>query len=512
MSSSADYLRGRLKLLYHLRLLPMSLCALPCLAFLLGCGSINPPSRAPSGRTSVTVVAKSTANGQLTRFEMDIRSLQLRGAANGDTANLIDTPLHVEFLQVNGTGEPIVTASVPEGTYTSATASVGPASFLCIALGQSGELTRNDFAYGHTPDSQVTVNLPTPINISGANMTLSLELLVSKSASWTSCHPNGLEPFSIAPAFDLTKLDFVAEPSNDQNGLLTDLKGIVSSFDASSGRLTINAIEGPDCSGTTMGANCSPPAASAPIWQVVSDYRTVFDGVPGITALATGTAVDLDGALQPDGSLLAKRIAVYDGITTNQTIAEGPLLSVTTIEGYQNLEMEPVRELGPLRLGPIPLSYDGATFQISSRFRNLSELPFSPKFNAASAVDGQHIYASTQALFPSLAPIYVPATTITLIPQTINGAVRTIGVSGSFTTYAVELAPYDLFPQLAVQPGRGVALTNPNTVIVYSDGNTQMLNTSPIETGSVVRFYGLVFNDNGTLRMDCAQIMDGVPE
>ena len=28
----------------------------------------------------------------------------------------------------------------------------------------------------------------------------------------------------------------------------------------------------------------------------------------------------------------------------------------------------------------------------------------------------------------------------------------------------------------------------------------------------VVRFYGLVFNDNGTLRMDCAQAMDGVAE
>jgi len=28
--------------------------------------------------------------------------------------------------------------------------------------------------------------------------------------------------------------------------------------------------------------------------------------------------------------------------------------------------------------------------------------------------------------------------------------------------------------------------------------------------GSVLRFYGLVFNDNGTLRMDCAQVNDGV--
>jgi hypothetical protein len=30
--------------------------------------------------------------------------------------------------------------------------------------------------------------------------------------------------------------------------------------------------------------------------------------------------------------------------------------------------------------------------------------------------------------------------------------------------------------------------------------------------GSVVRFYGLVFNDNGMLRMDCAQVNDGVAE
>jgi len=28
--------------------------------------------------------------------------------------------------------------------------------------------------------------------------------------------------------------------------------------------------------------------------------------------------------------------------------------------------------------------------------------------------------------------------------------------------------------------------------------------------GSTLRFYGLVFNDNGTLRMDCAQVNDGV--
>jgi hypothetical protein len=63
-----------------------------------------------------------------------------------------------------------------------------------------------------------------------------------------------------------------------------------------------------------------------------------------------------------------------------------------------------------------------------------------------------------------------------------------------------------------LQPYQSAVLTDPNTVVVYADSNTQMLNTNPIAVGGVARFYGLVFNDNGTLRMDCAQIKDGVAE
>ncbi len=47
-------------------------------------------------------------------------------------------------------------------------------------------------------------------------------------------------------------------------------------------------------------------------------------------------------------------------------------------------------------------------------------------------------------------------------------------------------------------------------VEIYVDGSTQMLNTQILARGSTFRFYGLVFNDNGTLRMACAQVNDGV--
>jgi hypothetical protein len=69
-----------------------------------------------------------------------------------------------------------------------------------------------------------------------------------------------------------------------------------------------------------------------------------------------------------------------------------------------------------------------------------------------------------------------------------------------------------LFPDLAVQAGQATLLKTPNNVAVYADSNTQLLNAMPAAVGSVLRFHGLMFNDNGTLRMDCAWIDDGVTE
>jgi hypothetical protein len=47
---------------------------------------------------------------------------------------------------------------------------------------------------------------------------------------------------------------------------------------------------------------------------------------------------------------------------------------------------------------------------------------------------------------------------------------------------------------------------------VYVDTNTVMLTSSAPAPGDTLRFYGLVFNDHGTLRLDCARISPGVTE
>jgi hypothetical protein len=67
-----------------------------------------------------------------------------------------------------------------------------------------------------------------------------------------------------------------------------------------------------------------------------------------------------------------------------------------------------------------------------------------------------------------------------------------------------------LIPDLAVQPGQNNTLVSPSTVVVYVDRTTKMRNTKSLTSGGVARFRGMLFNDNGTLRMDCAQVNDGV--
>jgi hypothetical protein len=468
----------------------------------------------------VTVVSTSTANDQLTRFGLYINTLALVNAS-GDAVNLISQPIDAEFMHVNGTSEPLFTVSIPQGTYTSATASIEAADFDCATLNPSGVLFLRTFGYeGDALGSNeivglpATVGLPAPLTISGPSAALALDLLASKSASWTTCDPSGIEPYSITPTFELTAMTLSSSPSNAQNGLETDLKGVINTFNPANGSFTVIAEDGPGCAGTTAGPDCSPPAAYAPVWQVVSDSGTAFEGATGSSQLTPGMAVNMDAALQPDGSLLAKRIATYDSETSDLTIYDGPVVFTDSLAGYQQILMYPACVLGPPGSPNPQLSYASASFEISGEFTNLGNLPFVPNFTAASAVDGQNIYASTHALTLSIPPIFVPATSITLVPQTINGTVSAMGSEGGFTTYTITLAPYDLFPDLAVQTqaGQTTLLNNPNTLVVYADRNTQMLNTSPIALGSVVRFYGLVFNDNGTLRMDCAQINDGVAE
>ena len=302
----------------------------------------------------------------------------------------------------------------------------------------------------------------------------------------------------MTPTFSLAPMTISASPTNSGNGKVSGLKAIVASVGTTNSALTLTVPGGP------LGTRTV---------SAFTNGATVFQGISGASALSAGMFLDVDGAMQSDGSLLATRIDVENSSAVN-------LLSGPIMQGGSPLFLHYGRdELGPLLEinGQTGLYSDfnywdstSAVFSMSGAFTNLQNLPFVPSFLATNMVPGQNVDI-TPPLIPLYGGVYPSAETVTLIPQTIDATVVASQTAGSFVDYTVSLASYDLFPTLAVQQGQTTLLTNPSQVEVYIDGNTQKLNTQSLGLGSTLRFYGLVFNDNGTLRMDCAEVSDGVP-
>jgi hypothetical protein len=405
-------------------------------------------------------------------------------------------------MHLNGISEPLVTTSIPQGLYSSASASIGYAYFTCITdipptAGNPGNLVLATYAYGETPDSQVSVNLPSPITVTGTQMGLVLDLAVSQSASIGNCYiPNGgLNPYTITPTFNLKPFSIGTGATNYPE---IGLNAEVSSVESGGKIVGVTLADGQQLSLATNGS-------------------TVFQGVSGLAALASGMLVNLDSVIQSDGTQLATRIAVPDTNTSDLSVLAGTTIQTGPTDPFGNGPT--ALFFGPQQQGlfsqneeaaeAMPFILAASNFQISGTVSNLNNLPFMPTFSSSTLVDGESTYVTTHAPQP-FDPDYAPAATVTLEPQTIDATVTATSSAAGFTVYNIALAPYDLFPTLAVQQGQTSLITNPNDMLVYVDGNTKLLNSGSLAAGSAVRFRGLIFNDNGTLRMDCVQVNDGV--
>jgi hypothetical protein len=492
-----------------------SLVLVAALTLTTGCGSSNsslnstPPPQF-SGNTSVTLVLSSAGNDQLLDFEMYVQSLSLTNKT-GATESLIAGPQPTEFMHLNGLIEPYGTVTIPQGIYTSATATIGDARFTCMTVLGSGtvspgSLDTSMYEYGYVPDSDVTVNMANPITVTGDTMTLQLSLQTALSAAFpSSCYTTQFPaPYAITPTFNLSAISTVSQPTNSANGKVLGMVGEIQAMGTSGNQFVLYISES-----HSEGLNNPQdnPEFTERTVTISANSNTVYYGINNFDALQAGSFVDLDGAIQSDGSIVASRISLHDPTALN--VLFGPVVQTdsTTPDffsfplGQQGVDYD----VYPVGLGTY--QYTSSTvFQISDQFTNLGSLPFVPSFSGTNMVPGQNMATFSQQISYEAGPSqWSPANVMTLLPQTIDGTILGVGEN----SYQVQLAPYDLFPILANQPGQTNLLTYPDEVEVYTDSNTALLNTTPLAEGSTGRFYGLIFNVNGQLEMDCAQISDG---
>lgn len=458
--------------------------------FLAGCNSSAKTLVVPPAPTSVTVLLSSIANDQLTQFECTVLSITLTNKT-GNMVTLFTNPLSggpghfVEFMRLNANSEPLVTLNVAEDVYTSATVTFANPGFVHVTVDPTGALTTHSDSDSIGTDS-ATVNLASPITVSGTAMGLLLDLQVSPSETFTA-GPNG-DTFTIAPIFNLTPVAISSHPTNDQNGQETGIDGMVASVNAS-------------------GNSFSIQTADHVALSIQTDSSTVNQGISAFSALTAGMFINMDAAIQSRGSLVATRIEVAD--TTAVDVLMGKLLDLGPSPSVANATIIDV--FGAQQQGAdfasFPVFFQryqlaaNTNFRASGQFSNITSLPFLAKVDSSNLVAGQNIYVSSPAILFLAIPTTI-ATTVTLMPQTINGMVTSVSGSGNFQVYTVALAPNDLL----------TTLDSVTSVAVYADSSVQALNTSAIAVGSLLRFSGLLFNDNGTFRMDCAQVNDGVTE
>lgn len=473
-----------------------------------GCGggvAPSPPVETLHGNTQVVLLLSSTSNDRWTYYDLSIENISLTNRA-GKEVTLFSSSGHAqEFLHLNAASEPLATVSVPQAVYTSASVAYTLPTIGCMSISSTGGFEADFYSTMTNGPASVTINFPSPITISGTAESLLLNLQVPQSTDLTECLSSSsgtVPPNTEVPVFILAPVPIVSQPTNISNGKESGIAGRTVSVDAAGNALSLNSNEG-----------SAIPGGDIPPTTFKADAYTTFQGIGGLSDLLAGTFVNLDAAIQPDGSFLATRVEVPDASATNMWI--GPLAAVYGSQGSLTAYgwMEQGDDLDTRPSFTLRYSFDASTsFRISGRFSNPQGLPLTPAFNASSMFAGQNVAIGSGAIPATAAGGYPLATTITLMPQTLDGTIAGASSAAGYEVYSLQLASYDPIAVLTGVQGQSTSLANPNMVQVYVNGNTQILGSSPLQVGGVARFRGLLFNDGGNLRMVCLTVSNGVPE
>jgi hypothetical protein len=461
------------------------------LILLMGCavsgggGSVTPP---PVGNTHATLLITSTNNAQIPIFNFNLEAVTLL-QRDGTAVPVMTTAQMVELGSANGVAHPLVSVDVPQGSYSSVKLTYGPSTFVVIDQSEgdgSIDLGSYNLPSSGGQSTTVTETLSSPLEVTGGAMGLLLNLNIPSSTTFTSyfAGSSNFEPgggdTTFNPVFSLTGVTIAAQPSTLEDGLVEDVHGQVTA--SGGGTLTMTEETGSTLSFEMNGS-------------------TLFAGPNGTAAPAVGSFVDVDAALENDGSMMATRVQTEGAETYNligQVVEDTSLMYVMSSSREQQ---------GPSLPNGTGFYGNNVLFSGTTQFEIAwpngaapTGLPFTPSLNASLVTEGQNL--ATPVASQQWQNHQIPAVpTATLEPQTIDAMVAGVSTAGGVTTYQVSLFPDDLTAIFGKW----------QTMTVYATADTRTITTTPLASGTVGRFRGLLFNDGGTLRMVAREVEDGVP-
>lgn len=436
--------------------------------------SAAPPGPQPS-TTAVQINLGDDPADRLVAVGVTINSMSLINSSGGSVA-VMSTPRPMEMMRLMGTVAPLAMVSVPHGTYTGATMTFGASTVTHIDLATGLPVQRT------VPGPMTThVAFSPPLVVGTTPMVVNFDMNMAASVGIDS-----MGNVSMAPTLLAHHTPVVAGSPHPEDGGMHGLNGMVGSV--SGNTFTLSMMQGmPDVPLTTHAG-------------------THYEGIGGMHGTGHGHLLSIDATMQPDGSWMATRVhsrvgaggAMAAGVVTSLSGTPPTQLVIVTHDGAGG-GMMPGNLAGTTTVN----ISDATVFALDARDVDLTNLPFTPRFDRSTVSRGQRIETFSTGQMMQGGGMHgmtgggtLTATSIYLGQQGLRGTVSGYTQSGSQASFALALPADSAFAKL----------TGATTVTVYQQGSTRLRGVSNITNGSIVQVRGLLFLDGGVFRLVAGRI------
>ena len=420
-------------------------------------GQFGDPGANPS---AVFVTGEDAPLPSVLSYNTTITSIALNGTSS-TPAEVLSAPITVDFARLLGLRSLIGFNAVPADTYSSATITFADGPVITYLHTGTVPPTAATLT-GTLVSTSVTANFPAPMvvashGLAGMHLDFNLRQSLLTAAGQIT---GGVNP----------QISIQAVSASDEEGEITDFTGGLVSVSTANHSFV---MQGPFGSQETIEL----------------DSQTQFNPGWSLNTLAPPAVVSIEGAVQGDGSILARNVEV---ISTAPAFISGRVIAVNPISGpVQSVTLYIGEELpsltGPFAAGSVTTLDISAVAEYDVCF--FDNWFTNPLFDGSSMAAGQRVFiggswtSSTETFTPSLISLRRQGVVGDLVTGSVN---ITSGNQGSFQFDNSNLLGYLVGGPLTVNTGSG-------TLFVGVNGLSGMQSSGA--TNFVAR--GLVFKGSG---------------
>lgn len=433
------------------------------LALSIGCGGGSSASPLTTTASSaVQVKMGDDPDDRVVAFEITVNSVVLTDQG-GATVSVLASPTTLELTHLADTNGPLSFLNVKQDTYTQAAITVSNPEI--AYLNSLGQVVEKQLSLTTT----VMVNFSPALVVGPGTTVVNLDLDLARSLTINLATGS----ITVNPTFVVTTSAVPPEGQEDQenedDGQLQGIWGIVSAETANSFTITVGL--------------------SQQSLTFAVDSNTTFEDISGTSQMKTGMLVRVNAVTQPSGALLAKRVAAVE--MDNASEADGMITAVTGSPATQFslLDQDGVGMglTAQLLGGTLNVGLTANTVFSTPEDVDLSNLPFTPAFDAASLRTGQRVEADTNlGVTPMAGGAILSASHVELRKQAVHGMVANYASTGTGQfTFTLDLPAESYLTMLS----HG-AITS---ITVVQQPSTELRNLNTVTNGANVRVRGVLF-------------------